>query len=66
MAGVDWPIHVMLLLGVIMSAIFLAMFFGPYRTFRASPGPASLDTIRKLIGINLVLGLLTTAIAVLG
>jgi hypothetical protein len=49
-----------------MAAIFLAIFFGPYRTFRAAPGPAPLDTIRKLIGINLILGLLISAIAVLG
>ncbi len=66
MAGVRWNVHVMLLLGLIMAAIFLAIFFGPYRTFRAAPGPAPLDTIRKLIGINLILGLLTSAIAVLG
>ena len=66
MAGVRWNVHVMLLLGLIMAAIFLAIFFGPYRTFRAAPGPAPLDTIRKLIGINLILGLLISAIAVLG
>jgi uncharacterized membrane protein len=65
MAAVTWNIHVMLLLGFVMAAIFLAIFFGPYRTFRASPNAASLDAIRKLIGINLVLGLLITAIAVL-
>lgn len=66
MAYVTWNIHVMLLLGLVMAAIFLAIFFGPYRTFRAAPGPASLDSIRKLIGINLVLGILITVIAVLG
>jgi hypothetical protein len=49
-----------------MAAIFLAIFFGPYRTFRTAPGPVPLDAIRKLIGINLVIGLLTSAIAVLG
>ena len=66
MAGVRWNVHVMLLLGLVMSGIFLVIFFGPYRTFRALPGPGSLDAIRKLIGINLILGLLTSAIAVLG
>jgi len=66
MAGLRWNVNVMMLLGLIMAAIFLAIFFGPYRTFRASPGPAPLDTIRKLIGVNLILGLLTAAIAVLG
>jgi uncharacterized membrane protein len=66
MAGVNWNVHVMLLLGLVMAGIFLAIFFGPYRTFRAAPGPAPLDAIRKLIGINLVLGLIVAAIAVLG
>ena len=66
MAGVRWNVNVMMLLGLIMSAIFLAIFFGPYRTFRITPGPGPLDAIRKLIGVNLVLGLLTSVIAVLG
>ena len=66
MAGVRWNVHLMLLLGLVMAGIFLALFFGPYRTFRVTPGPVPLDTIRKLIGINLVLGLLTSVIAVLG
>jgi len=66
MAGLRWNVNVMMLLGLIMAAIFLAIFFGPYRTFRATPGPGPLDTIRKLIGINLILGLFTAAIAVLG
>ena len=66
MAALRWNVNVMLLLGLVMAAIFLAIFFGPYRTFRTAPGPVPLDAIRKLIGINLVLGLLTGAIAVLG
>ena len=66
MAGVRWNVHAMLLLGLVMAGVFLALYFGPYRTFRAQPGPVPLDAIRKLIDVNLVLGLLTTAIAVLG
>ena len=66
MAAVRWNVHVMMLLGLVMSAIFLAIFYGPYRTFRTAPGPASLEPIRQLIGINLILGLLTSVIAVLG
>jgi uncharacterized membrane protein len=66
MANVAWPVHVMLLLGLVMSAIFLAIFFGPYRTFRTAPGPAPLETIRKLIGLNLVLGVVTIVIAAFG
>jgi uncharacterized membrane protein len=66
MAGVRWNIHVMMLLGLVMACVFVAIVVGPYRTFRAAPGPAPLDTIRKLIGINLVIGLLIVAIAVVG
>jgi uncharacterized membrane protein len=66
MAGVRWNVHLMLLLGLVMAAIFLAIFFGPYRTFRVTPGPVALDAIRKLIGINLVIGLFVVAIATLG
>jgi uncharacterized membrane protein len=66
MAGVAWPVHVMLLLGLVMAAIFLAIFFGPYRTFRSAPGPAPLEAIRKLIGINLLLGVVTIIIAAFG
>jgi len=66
MAWVRWNVHVMLLVGLVMSGIFLAIFFGPYRTFRTAPGPGPLDAIRKLIGVNLVLGLFTSIIAVLG
>src|SRR5580765_5277440 len=63
MANLRWNVNVMMLLGLVMSAVFLAIFFGPYRTFRAAPGPGPLDTIRKLIGVNLILGLLTAVIA---
>jgi uncharacterized membrane protein len=66
MAGVRWNVHLMLLLGLVMAGVFLAIFFGPYRTFRATPGPVALDSIRKLIGINLVIGLIVVAVAVLG
>src|SRR3954463_3804127 len=34
MNAVPWPIHAMAGLGVIMSAVFLAIVFGPYRRFR--------------------------------
>ena len=66
MAGVPWNVNVMMLLGLVMAAVFLVIFFGPYRTFRTAPGPGPLDSIRKLIGVNLILGLLIAAIAVLG
>ena len=58
-------IHVMHLLGLIMSGIFLLIFFGPWARLRAGE-TAALERIRKLITLNLILGLLTIAIAVIG
>ncbi len=69
MAHVDWNIHVMLLLGLIMGAVFVAIVFGPYRTFTRSTDGAAMaaaaDNIRKMIGLNLVLGLITVIVAAL-
>jgi uncharacterized membrane protein len=67
MAAAPWQIHTMLGLGLVMAAVFLAIFFGPYRQFRRTTDrsrmSSSLDNIRKLIGVNLVLGLLTVIVA---
>ncbi len=67
MATAPWQIHAMLGLGLLMAAIFLAIFFGPYRQFRRTIDrgrmASTLDTIRKLIGVNLVLGLITVIVA---
>jgi uncharacterized membrane protein len=67
LANVPWQIHVMLGLGVVMAAVFLAIYFGPYRQFRRTTDrtrmASSLDNIRKLIGVNLILGLLTVIAA---
>jgi uncharacterized membrane protein len=63
MAYVTWPIHAMLALGLVMTGVFLAIVFGPYRKFRRtidrSRMAANLSTIRNLVGINLILGLVT-------
>ena len=62
-----WQIHAMLGLGLLMAAVFLAIFFGPYRQFRRTTDrnrmASSLNNIRKLIGVNLILGLVTVIIA---
>jgi uncharacterized membrane protein len=67
MATAPWQIQAMMGLGLLMAAIFLALFFGPYRQFRRTIDrtrmASSLDTIRKLIGVNLILGLVTVIIA---
>lgn len=69
MASAPWPVHAMLALGLVMAAVFLAIFFGPYRQFRRTTDrtrmATSLDSIRKLIGVNLILGLVTVVIAAL-
>jgi uncharacterized membrane protein len=70
MAGVGWNVHVMMGLGVLMAIIFLALVFGPYARFRRTTDRArmvaNIDAVRKLIGLNLVLGLITVVIAALG
>jgi uncharacterized membrane protein len=67
MEAAPWQIHAMLGLGLLMAAIFLAIFFGPYRQFRRTTDrnrmASSLNSIRKLIGVNLVLGLITAIVA---
>ena len=67
-AGAGARIHVMHLTGLIMAAVFVWIFFGPWKRFRADPAsrPEAANAIRKLILVNLVLGLLTIAVAALG
>lgn len=69
-AHVNWAVHVMHLLGLIMAAIFLTIFFGPWRTMRTATAgqdqagaAAAAERIRPLLQINLVLGLVTVAVA---
>jgi uncharacterized membrane protein len=67
MATAPWQIQAMMGLGLVMAAVFLVIFFGPYRQFRRTIDrnrmASSLDSIRKLIGVNLVLGLVTVIVA---
>lgn len=70
-APVHW--HLMLLLGLVMGAIFAYVFQVPYAKLKAAVGnqdwPAgglALGQIRHLIGINLILGYVTIAVASLG
>jgi uncharacterized membrane protein len=68
-ALVGWNVHLMMLLGLIMSAVFLLLVFGPYARFRRTTDRttaiACIDRIRKLIGVNLVLGIVTVVVALL-
>ena len=63
----------MLVLGAAMILIFGHVFFAPYKKLKRAvaaqdwkAGGAALGQIRKLIGINLSIGLMTIALAMLG
>lgn len=73
MGNVRPYIHTMLLLGLIMMAIYGHIYFSPYRRLIKAvdaqswpEGAAELGKIRKLIALNLSLGLLVTIIAAAG
>lgn len=62
-------IFTMLVLGVLMMLIFAHVFFSPYKKLRRAvrdedwkAGGAALAQIRRLIGLNLSLGLITIAV----
>jgi uncharacterized membrane protein len=68
-AGVNWAVHVMHLLGLIMAVIFLVIFFGPWRAMRtataggdAPSATVAIDRMRGLIALNLLLGVVTVAV----
>jgi uncharacterized membrane protein len=62
-AGVRTLVHVMLLLGLVMAAVFVVIWFGPWRGFRAAQAgedgaraAGCVERIRRLVQVNLVLG----------
>jgi len=66
-------VHLMMALGIVMMLLFFHLYFAPWRRFRAAVGRADwaegqrqLDQIRRIVGINLVLGLVTAAIGASG
>ena len=66
-------VHMMLALGIVMMLIFAHVFFAAYRRLTRfvqtqdwKSAGAALGQIRKLVGVNLMLGLLTICIAILG
>ena len=63
-------VHVMLVLGILMMLIFLHVYFAPFRRLQRAVGEEDWPTggkqlaqIRMMVGINLLLGLVTIAIA---
>jgi len=66
-------INLMMSMGIVMVAIYVYVFFKCYAQFTRlvakSEWPAAgamLGTIRKLVGLNLTIGLLTIAVAAIG
>ena len=73
MKAVGAYVHIMLGIGLAMMLIFAHVFFAPYRRLTRAvqakdwpAGGAALAQIRKLVGLNLILGLVTVAVAILG
>ena len=73
--GMAAPLYAlaMLVLGVVMMLIFGHVFFAPYKKIKRAvaaqdwkAGGGALGQIRRLIGINLSIGLLTIAVVFLG
>ncbi len=69
MAAVGGHVHTMLALGLIMMALFLYVYFLPYRSLNRAvdaadwpEGARQLARIRRMVAINLILGLLTVCI----
>jgi uncharacterized membrane protein len=70
MGGVRLHVHLMNGSGLLMTALFAYLFFVPYPRLRRAvangewpEGRRELDTIRRVVGTNLALGLLTVAVA---
>ena len=71
--GAGWHVHLMHLTGLLMAAVFLAIFFGPWRQMRAAlaagdqrGAAAANDRVRQLVTANLLLGTLTVLVAAWG
>jgi uncharacterized membrane protein len=72
-AGAGLHIHVMQATGIAMMLLFLHLYFAPWRKFERAAGAgawqdaaAQLGQIRRIVAVNLVLGLLTVAVGASG
>jgi uncharacterized membrane protein len=72
-AGAGLHVHVMQATGLLMMALFLHLYFAPWPRLRRAldagddqAAAAQLDQIRRIVAINLVLGLITVAIGASG
>lgn len=69
-SGLALYIHIMQALGMVMILLFLHVYFAPYQRLRKAvlagnftAAGKQLATIRKLIGLNLILGLVLIVVA---
>jgi uncharacterized membrane protein len=72
-AGAGVHVHVMNLVGLIMMALFLHLYFAPWRRLRrvldagdVAAAAGQLGQIRTIVAINLSLGLITSVIGASG
>lgn len=70
LAGSPTHVRAMMALGTLMAAIYVWVYFVPWRRFRPAvagrdwpAGGQQLNRIRRMVGLNLVLGLVTVVIA---
>ncbi|WP_027287391.1 CopD family protein [Rhodovibrio salinarum] len=69
-ANVGVHVHIMHLLGLVMMAIFAHVFFAPWRRFAKAvdagdreTAAQNIETIRKLVALNLTLGVIVVVVA---
>ena len=69
MAGAGWHIHAMQALGIVMILLFFHVYFAPFRRLKQAvvgqdpqEGGRQVGQIRRLVGTNLILGLIVVAI----
>ncbi len=70
MGGLALHVHIMFGLGLLMMLIFVYIFFQPYSKLKKAvaaedwpAGAKALTVIRHLVGVNMLIGLFTIAIA---
>ena len=73
MTAMPRSVMIMAGVGIVMSMIFMHVYFAPFGRLKRAvaaedwkAGGAALNQIRILVGINLALGLINVAVAVLG
>lgn len=71
--SVHWSVHAMLALGLVMMALFGHLRFGAYpklrrqvEAFEWSGAAVRMNSIRRMVAVNLGLGVLVFAVAIVG